>query len=114
MLVYLRDGFDETILSWDQTFYLTQSQYTDIGPTSPTADPTAPGVWQGTNFKVTGLTRPGKRSNGASGNLTQVCCSPGGRLYHEAKRAVERQTDKYTVRHVDRWTDTQTHIHTDR
>ena len=23
----------------DQTFYLTQSQYTDIGPTSPSADP---------------------------------------------------------------------------
>ena len=26
----------------DQTFYLTQSQYTDIGPTSPSADPITP------------------------------------------------------------------------
>ena len=28
----------------DRTFYLTQSQYTDTGPTSPTADPITPGA----------------------------------------------------------------------
>ena len=48
----------------DQTFYLIQSQYTDTGPTSPSADPITPGAWQGShwsaNFKVTGMTRPGK------------------------------------------------------
>ena len=27
----------------DQTFYLTQSQYTGTGPTSPSADPIMPG-----------------------------------------------------------------------
>ena len=27
----------------DQTFYLTQSQYTDTGPISPSADPMTPG-----------------------------------------------------------------------
>ena len=31
----------------DQTFYLTQSQYTDTWPTSPSADPITPGAWQG-------------------------------------------------------------------
>ena len=31
----------------DPTFYLTQSQYTDTGPTSPSADPITPGTWQG-------------------------------------------------------------------
>ena len=31
----------------DQTFYLAQSQYTDTGPTSPSADPVTPGAWQG-------------------------------------------------------------------
>ena len=31
----------------DQTFHLTQSQYTDTGPTSPSADPISPGAWQG-------------------------------------------------------------------
>ena len=52
----------------DQTFYiyLTQSQYTDTGPTSPSADPITPGAWQGShwsaNFKVTGMTRPRKKS----------------------------------------------------
>ena len=44
----------------DQTFHLTQSQYTDTGPTSPSADPITPGVWQGShwsaNFEVTGMT----------------------------------------------------------
>ena len=31
----------------DETFHLTQSQYTDAGPTSPSADPITPGAWQG-------------------------------------------------------------------
>ena len=30
----------------DPTFYLTQSQYTDTGPTSPSADPITPGARQ--------------------------------------------------------------------
>ena len=50
----------------DQTFYLTQSQYTDTGPTSPSADPITPGAWKGShwsaNFSVTGMTRPKKKS----------------------------------------------------
>ena len=48
----------------DQTFYLTQSQYTDTGLTSPSADSIMPGAWQGShwsaNFEVTGMTRPRK------------------------------------------------------
>ena len=48
----------------DQTFYPTQSQYTDTGPTSPSTDPITPGTWQGShwraNFEVTGMTRPRK------------------------------------------------------
>ena len=39
----------------DQTIYLTQSQYTDTGPTILSADPIMPGAWQGSpwsaNFK---------------------------------------------------------------
>ena len=34
----------------DQTFYLTQSQYTDTGPTSPSTDPIMPGTWQGSHW----------------------------------------------------------------
>ena len=53
----------------DPTFYLTQSQYTDTGPTSPSADPITPGAWQGShwsaNFEVTGMTRP-RKNPGAS------------------------------------------------
>ena len=58
----------------DQTFYLTQSQYTDTGLTSPSADPITPGAWQGShwsaNFWVTGMTRP-RKNPGAGGNRTQ-------------------------------------------
>ena len=36
----------------DQTFYLTQSQYTDTGPTSPSADPITPGAWQGSHWST--------------------------------------------------------------
>ena len=40
----------------DPTFYLTQSQYTDIGPTSPSADPIMQVSWQGSTgvpmFKI--------------------------------------------------------------
>ena len=58
----------------DQTFYLTQSQYTDTGPTSPSADPVTPGAWQGShwsaNFEVTGMTRP-RKNPGASGIRTR-------------------------------------------
>ena len=50
----------------NQTFHLTQSQYTDAGPTSPSTDPIPPGAWQGShlsaNFEVTGMTRPRKKS----------------------------------------------------
>ena len=58
----------------DQTFHLTQSQYTDTGPTSPSADPITPGAWQGShwsaNFEVTGKTRP-RKNPGASGIRTR-------------------------------------------
>ena len=54
----------------DQTFHLTQSQYTDTGPTSPSADPNTPGAWQGShwsaNFEVAGMTRP-RKNPGTSG-----------------------------------------------
>ena len=36
----------------DQTFHLTQSQYTDTGPTSPSADPITPGAWQGSYWSA--------------------------------------------------------------
>ena len=36
----------------DPTFYLTQSLYTDTGPTSPSADPITPGAWQGSHWSA--------------------------------------------------------------
>ena len=58
----------------DQTFYLTQSQYTDTGLTSPSADTITPGTWQGSHwsakFWVTSMTRP-RKNPGASGIRTR-------------------------------------------
>ena len=36
----------------DQTFYLTQSQYTDTGPTNPNAYPITPGAWQSSHWSA--------------------------------------------------------------
>ena len=36
----------------DQTLHLTQSQYTDTGPTSPSTDPITPVSWQGNHRSV--------------------------------------------------------------
>ena len=74
MPVYLWEGFSQTIekVVSDQTFYLTQSQYTDTGPTSRSTDAITPGTWQGSHcsahFSVTGMTRPGKNAHGERGN----------------------------------------------
>ena len=58
----------------DQTFHLTQSQYTDNGPTSPRTDPITPGAWQGNhwsaNFENTGMTRS-RKNHGVSGIRTR-------------------------------------------
>ena len=69
----------------DQTFYLTQSQYTDTGPTSPSADPITPGAWQGSHwsakFWVTGMTRP-RKNPVASGIRTRDLPLPRRTPYH--------------------------------
>ena len=39
----------------DPTFYLTQSQYTHTGPTSPSTEPITPGAWQGSHWSANGL-----------------------------------------------------------
>ena len=74
----------------DPTFYLTQSQCTDTGPTSPSIDPITPGAWQGShwsaNFEVTGMTRP--RKNPQAGFEPGTFRSGGGRLNHWANEAV--------------------------
>ena len=36
----------------DQICYLTRSHYTDIRPTSPSADPITPGSWQGSRWSA--------------------------------------------------------------
>ena len=57
MLVHLRDGSAQASVmcchteteAADQTFYITQSQYTDTRPTNPSTDPITSGAWQGSH-----------------------------------------------------------------
>ena len=62
MLVYLRDRAVQ--ISLQIKLSISPSQYTDTGPTSPSADPIMPGAWHGShwsaNFEVTGMTQPEK------------------------------------------------------
>ena len=75
----------------DQTFHLTQSQYNDTRPISPSADPIAPGAWQGShwsaNFEVTGMTRP-RRIPWQAGFELWTFRFRGGRMNHLANEAV--------------------------
>ena len=75
----------------DQTFNLTQSQYTDTGPTSPIADTRTPDTWQGShwsaNFEVTGMTRP-RKNPGTSGIRTRDLPLSRRTPYHQANEAV--------------------------
>ena len=59
MRVYVRDGSAHNFTCChteievaDQTFHLTQSQYTDNRPTSPSTDPITPGAWQGSHWSA--------------------------------------------------------------
>ena len=71
-----------------QTFYLTQSQYTDTRPTSPRADCMMPGAWQGShccaNFEVTGMTRSEKslrpKRDSNPGSRPRRPCSEAGHV----------------------------------
>ena len=61
----------------DQTFYLTQSQYTDTGPTSPSADPMTPVAWQGSHWSANFLSHwydSTRRQGGKEGG--KVFCVP--------------------------------------
>ena len=87
------------------TFYLTQSQYTDTGATSPSADPITPGAWQGShwsaNFEVTGMTRP-RKNPGASGIRTRDLPLSRRTPLPLGQRGGDRQTDRQTERQADR------------
>ena len=77
----------------DHTSHLTQSQFIDTGTSSPSADPTTPGVWQGSRwgakFQVTGMTQPGKKIPTEKAGLEPwIFRSRCGRLNHFASEAV--------------------------
>ena len=65
----------------DQTSYLTQSQYTDTRPTSPSPNYIRPCAWQGSHcsayFAVSSMTQPGKISMQQARIDPWMFCSQG-------------------------------------
>ena len=75
----------------DPTVYLSQSQYTDTGPTSLSADPIMPVSWQGSQWSANfchwyDSTR--KKIPSQAGFESRIFRSRGGRLDHLASEAV--------------------------
>ena len=68
----------------DQTIHLTQSQYTDIGPTSLSVDPVTPDVWQGSHWNANFLCHwydsTSKKIPAQAGFEPGIFRSRGGRL----------------------------------
>ena len=105
----------------DQTFYLTQSQYTDIGPTIPSTDPITPGALQGSHWcdSTRNKSRRKRDSNiGFSAFEADALATRPTKCWMERERERERQTDRQTDRqthtHTHTHTHTYTHTHTDR
>ena len=75
----------------DQTFYLTQSQYTDTRPTSPSTDPIMAGAWQDrnwrANFSVIGMTRPPKILHKWESNSISAALKPGALTTWQMKQS---------------------------
>ena len=84
----------------DQTFYLTQSQYTDTGPTSSNADPKTSGAWQSShlsaNFKS--LVWLDQEKSPQAGIEPRACRSRGEGLNLQA---IEPAGEKGHVVHVE-------------
>ena len=87
----------------DQTFYLTQSQYTHTWPTSPSADPPTPGDWQGSPLGYRCLSHwydsTGKMPHGHSGVRTQISRSRGWRFTTRLGRQSGRPVSRYLYPH---------------
>ena len=73
----------------DSTFYLTQSQYTDSGPSSPSADPITPGAW----YDSTPIKSRRKRdSNPGSSALETDALPQGQRGGRKQRRREDRRS----------------------
>ena len=70
----------------DQTFHLTQSQYTDTGPTRSSTDPITPGAWQCNPLECQFLSHrydsTPKKIPAQTGFESWIFRSRGGRLNH--------------------------------
>ena len=94
-------SYHKEIKVTDPTLHLSQSQYTDTGPTSPSTDPITPGAWQGShwsaNFQVTGMTRPRKKSRRKRDSNPGSSALEADTLTTRATRRSEGDADNYIV-----------------
>ena len=74
----------------NQTFHLTQSQYTATGPTSPSVDPMTSGAWQGWPLECQFLSHWSWKDPRRKRESTQVRRCRGGYLTTRPKRLYTR------------------------
>ena len=89
----------------DQTFYLTQSQYTDTGPTSLSTDPITPGAWQGSHcYDSTPKKSRRKRDSNPGSSALEANALPLGQRggLHEGtnnfKKGEKKRKERKTLR----------------
>ena len=77
----------------DPTFYLTLSQYTDTGRTSPSADPITPGAWVATGVLIfeSRVWRDPEKIPAQAGFEPWIFRSRGGRLTTRPTRRLSRR-----------------------
>ena len=66
---------DTPVATLPDAWRYSRSQYTDTGPTSPSADPITPGAWQG--WRLLGLQASALTMLGASTQRQKVANQPG-------------------------------------
>ena len=81
----------------DQTFYLTQSQYTDTGPTSPSADPITPGAWQGSHSILKSLYDPTPKKSRRKRDSNPGSSALEANAFPLGQQVGARKTDTLTI-----------------
>ena len=76
----------------DPTFYLTQSQYTDTRPTSPSADPIVPGTCQGCHWRITNDLQLDRTKTELRGSRHFL--SKDRQQHHRTDRTKKREVEK--------------------
>ena len=81
----------------DQTFHLTQSQYIDTEPTSPSTDPRTQGAWQGSHWSHSYDSTPEKSRRKRDSNPGSSTLEPDALTTRTTMRSRSLNTDPVNI-----------------